>query len=53
MLKGHFNRHVVSAVEDTAHWKGLAEDGVPIYTTEIILDSAFKQKVDWDAHLLV
>lgn len=43
------NRHVVSCKEDKSVWKGFA-DQYPVYSTELILQSALEQQVDWDNH---
>ncbi|KAF7798222.1 hypothetical protein EIP86_009439 [Pleurotus ostreatoroseus] len=48
ILKGHEKRYVISHPDAVSIWRPLAEHGYPIYTPELILIAALKQKIDWE-----
>jgi hypothetical protein len=41
-------RHVVSCLKDEKIWRPLANNGVAIYSHELVLMAALAQYVDWD-----
>ncbi|TBU24360.1 hypothetical protein BD311DRAFT_702198 [Dichomitus squalens] len=47
ILAGHGNRFVISCPEDVSIWRPLAQHH-KIYTQELILTSALRQRIDWD-----
>lgn len=48
IMNSSSDRHVVSCAEDMSIWRSIATK-YPIYTHEMILTSALRQKVEWDS----
>ena len=48
ILKGHDNRYVISSAGEASSWRPLAENGLPIYSYELIFQGALKQKLDFE-----
>lgn len=46
ILKANEGRHVVSCPADASIWRPLADD-FTIYSPELLLTGALKQKIDW------
>ncbi|KAF7970484.1 hypothetical protein HWV62_23847 [Athelia sp. TMB] len=47
ILKANENRHVVSCPADASIWRPLVQNGYVIYSPELLLTGALKQKIDW------
>ena len=47
-IRQSVNKYVISCAADVSIWRPLAHQGVPIYSQELILNSALRQELDWD-----
>ncbi|KAL1746219.1 hypothetical protein HDZ31DRAFT_13732, partial [Schizophyllum fasciatum] len=41
-------KHLISSKEDAPVWRPIVAEGFKVYTSEVVLDSALRQEVDWD-----
>lgn len=52
IIEGGPERYAVSKEEDDAVWRQLAESGVPVYSTELVLTAVLHQKWAPEEHVL-
>jgi len=48
MVTSKPGRYVISCEDDGSIWRTIAENGVPVYTKELILTGILKQEIAWD-----
>jgi len=48
MVTSKSDRYVISCEDDGSIWRTISENGVPIYTKELILTGILKQQIAWD-----
>ncbi|KAF9037073.1 hypothetical protein BJ165DRAFT_1375475 [Panaeolus papilionaceus] len=48
MIKGHENRYLISCPEDKPIWSRFSNQDIPVYSHELILNGALRQRMDWN-----
>lgn len=48
MVTSKSDRYVISCEDDGSIWRAISENGVPVYTKELILTGILKQQIAWD-----
>ncbi|KDQ49612.1 hypothetical protein JAAARDRAFT_165491 [Jaapia argillacea MUCL 33604] len=49
VLNGQPKRYIISCPEDVSIWRPVAQQGIIVYSPELILTGALKQEIDWEA----